>query len=180
MRVEKFLSVTVAASIVMLLTACGGLKEAETSSSLRSDLKDVVPQQVGDYTLQEVTDTDPDATGAEQFVESTYQAPDGEQFYFALWAFPSEDEAEQAKQTIINGVQENQNYRATDTFTVDDTEGNRLGTGQVLQSSEFETITWADNSVLAVVDAPRGGHGLGFYHALYNDREDTSLTSGAA
>jgi hypothetical protein len=181
LRVEKLLAVFIAASTVVLLTACGGSEEAQTSSPLQSALRDVVPDQVGDYTLQEAVNTDPEPTGAEEFVESMYQAPDGEQFYFALWAYPSEDEADQMKQeAIIDGVLENQDYSPAEMFTVDDFEGNRLGTGQVLQSSEFETITWTDNSVLAVVDAPRGGYGMDFYQDLYSDREGTSLTSGAA
>jgi hypothetical protein len=183
LRIGKFLLVIATSAMVVVLAACASSEEKEQASGEASPgLREVVPEQVGDYTFEDgFTESEilgPEAGAVETFV-SFYQAPDGEQVLVGLWSFPSAYEVDQAKQTVISQEQD-AGLRPAETFSVYDVQGTQLGTGLVLQDPESETVVWTDNSILALTGAPQGRYGMDFYQALYSDREGTSLTSGAA
>ena len=106
LRIGKFLLVIATSAMVVVLAACASSEEKEQASGEASPgLREVVPEQVGDYTFEDgFTESEilgPEA-GAEETFVSFYQAPDGEQVLVGLWSFPSAYEADQAKQTVIS------------------------------------------------------------------------------
>jgi hypothetical protein len=140
-----------------------GEKQKGTLPTQQSSLGDIVPEKVGNYTLQRVNPVY-NLLNATEALEFVYQTPNGDQVFLTLWAYPSSYAADQEGGILANqGLAQGHSFVGT--FPVQGTRGNKLGTGLALQNLQDDWIIWTNNSILAGIVAPPG-YGLVFYDAL--------------
>jgi len=129
----------------------------------QEDLRSNIPQRVGNHALQEANNY-PNSDGATERLEFIYQSQAGEQTLLDVWDYPSTNAADQGGAALISQLQA-QGYSSVEIFPVQDTQGNQVGTGVLLQGLEDEILIWNNENVLARVESPHG-YSSDFYHAL--------------
>lgn len=129
-------------------------------------LDDIVQEQVGDFTLQQV-DTLPEAVdaGAVDARQMIYASSDGTEVAHDLSVWSSPDEADQMLVSFADNLTSD-GAQSVEEFEVTDQDGQQLGRGMALVGSGGEEIVlWTNDVLFCVIVAPEG-YSADFYGGL--------------
>jgi hypothetical protein len=164
------LVVAVGGGALLLAAANGGKQEATAQVSL----DDLIPHQVGDFTLQTSEPLKAQPEHSTDTRQTTYRSSDGTEvnhvvgFVTTRYAYSEKSANSEAyvdgflklpKGMDLGGEPERSEFQVEDEY------GKQIGRGVLLQGTQYDWLAWVNGRLNAVVRAPTG-EGQDFYNEL--------------
>jgi hypothetical protein len=116
-------------------------------------LEGLVRQGGGDFELLQV-EKDPESVsrwGATEALKMFYRTPEGGQLGHFLTSYSSPEEAERARQEVVEWMVSDLGYKVAEDIPFENTQGELYGTGVRLRQGEEEVWQWTNGALLCSV-----------------------------
>ena len=136
----------------------------------QDSLKDLVPQQVGDFTLHSKLQefTGPLQAGATQGVYMYYAHSEGREISHHLATFTSPEAANRYLRKDVDSVSSDLNFQKVEKIALKGEQGKRIGSAVLLRGEGFgkpaEDVVWTNGNLYVNAMALPGEHAVEFFN----------------